>query len=280
MPDVLVTGAARGLGRATTELLAERGVRVFATDADAAALDDLAGRDSIVTIPLDVTAAAAAARAADQVEREAGGLDGLVNNAGIPHAGSVVATPVALGTRVFEINMLGAYRVTNALLPMLHRRRGRVVVIGSEAARFPQGFSLYSVSKIALEAWADALRQELRLEGMRVAVIRPGAHGTGLLEAVRRSMAERAADPILGRWMPRVAAIAERSLSEGADPRDVAAAVLEALTARRPKRTYHVNNNPRLRVVERLPAPARDALITLALRTAAPPGRRRRFGIF
>lgn len=280
MADVLVTGAARGLGRATTELLAERGLRVFATDADAVALDDLTGRDPIVTIPLDVTDDAAVARAADRVEREAGGLDALVNNAGIPHAGSVVATPVALGTRVFDVNVLGAYRVTNALLPLLHRRRGRVVVIGSEAARFPQGFSLYSVSKIALEAWAEALRQELRLEGMRVSVIRPGAHGTALIDAVRRSMAERAMDPILGRWMPKVAAIAEKPLSGGADPRDVAAAVLEALTARRPKRIYHVNNDPRLRVAERLPAPARDALISLALRTARPTGRRRHAGPF
>ena len=266
MPTVVVTGAARGLGRAIVEELSARGLDVIATDVDERALGVLSSLRGVSTHRLDVTDPADARRVADAVRAVHGGIDGLVNNAGLPGVGSVAETPIETGRPVLDVNVLGPYIVTNAFLPLLHARRGRIVVMGSEAARFPQGFSLYSVSKIAVEAWAAALRQELALTRMRVIIVRPGAHATGLLDEVRAGFDARADDPITGRWMPKVGRIAERPLRKGGDPVDVARAVARALTARRPRRVYEVNTMLAMRLGALVPGRVRDRLVGLLLR--------------
>src|SRR5512139_2421845 len=180
-----VTGAASGIGRATAEILARRGDRVFALDRNEQGLAQLAGQvPGVVTVPVDLTEEASVQAAAAAIATRTAGLDGLVNCAGLIRCGALVEMSDAEVRAVIEVNVLGACRATRALFPLLKARQGRVVVVSSEAGRISAPFNgPYSMSKFALEAYADSLRRELAIFGMPVAIVQPGATRTGLLEA-------------------------------------------------------------------------------------------------
>lgn len=184
---VLVTGASRGIGAATARLLAARGWAVginYARDAAAAeALADAlrAGGTRVTTVRGDVTVEAEVIAMFDHVERELGPLDALVNNAGI------VAAPQPLAemeltrlTRMFEVNVLGAYlcaREAARRLPTDRGGRGGAIVnVSSLAARLgsPNEYVDYAGSKGAVDTLTLGLAKELGPHGVRVNAVRPG----------------------------------------------------------------------------------------------------------
>ena len=186
---VLVTGAGTGIGRACTLRLARRGFVVWAgirTAAEAAALITASGDASsaIRPINLDITDAsqihAAAVHIRSGTARD--GLCGIVNNAGICVVGPVESVALADWRHQFDVNLFGAIAVTNAMLPLLReyaarnaRHGSRIVNIGSITGEIATPvFGAYSASKFALRAMTDALRLELRAEGIRVSLIVPG----------------------------------------------------------------------------------------------------------
>ena len=143
MPTVLITGTSTGFGRVTTELLAARGWRVFATMRDLARRDSLeralrdAGLSERVTfVQLDVTDPASIEAAVASVLSEAGNtLDAVVNNAVVAVAGALEDLSDADIRRVMETNFFGVLELTRALLPVFReQRRGRIVLLSSQAA--------------------------------------------------------------------------------------------------------------------------------------------------
>lgn len=181
---VVVTGASRGIGRATAALLAERGATVVAGARDAADLASLAAAHAgVLPVPLDVADAAsveafAAAARAHAAERDRG-IDALVANAGVGAFGPVTETALEDWERVFAVNVRGTFLVTRAFAAELAERRGQVVVVTSDvsARTFPGG-ALYTASKHAQRAFARALQMELHAQGVRVTEVRPGVVAT------------------------------------------------------------------------------------------------------
>jgi NAD(P)-dependent dehydrogenase (short-subunit alcohol dehydrogenase family) len=170
---VLITGAARGIGMATAQVLASRGHSVVATDVSA--LDEWEGIQAHV---LDVTSDDSVARCL----REVGPLDAIVNNAGIFGIGPVEASPLDLFRQSFETNTLGPLRVIQAVLPAWRKRGSGVIVnVSSVSGRIssPLG-SAYGVSKFALEALTESLHLEVRHFGIRTVLIEPGTIATGI----------------------------------------------------------------------------------------------------
>jgi NAD(P)-dependent dehydrogenase (short-subunit alcohol dehydrogenase family) len=272
MPTVLLSGASTGIGRATVERLGRAGWRVLAgarSDQDLEALGRLPGTEPL---RLDVTSDADVAAAAATV---GGRLDALVNNAGIAVTGPVEGLPISAWRDQLEVNLLGQVRVTQALLPAVLAARGRIVNMSSIGGRqaLPL-FGPYAASKYALEAMTDALRRELRGQGVQVVAVEPGAiatpiWGKGIAEA-EAHLAELGEAP-LRRYERLIAAVrreAERAAVEGLDPADVAAVVETALTARRPRTRYVVGRDARVQAVlaRVLPDRALDALIGRVLR--------------
>jgi len=153
---------------------------VFATvrsDADAARLRESA-EGELRALRMDLRDAASIEAVAREVGDAVGdgGLQGLVNNAGVYVLGPVELVDLDELRQVLEINVVGQVAVTQALLPLLKRARGRVVFVGSAAGRFAAPlYGPYAASKFALEAVADALRVELAAFGVGVAVVEPGA---------------------------------------------------------------------------------------------------------
>jgi 3-oxoacyl-[acyl-carrier protein] reductase len=174
---VLVTGGGRGIGRGIAHELADAGARVAVSARTAAQVEEVAREVGGLAVEADVSDRGAVEAMVAQVERELGPIDGLVDNAGIalwePHAWEV---DPADWWHVFEVNVLGAYLCTRAVLPgMLERGRGRIVNTGSGAGYLPGSSSTaYSASKAALYRFGDTLAVQLVDTPVAVFTISPG----------------------------------------------------------------------------------------------------------
>ena len=276
---VVVTGASTGIGRVTAARLSDLGFEVFAgvrRDEDAAALAALRPR-RITPLPLEVTDARSVAAAAAFVAERLGpgGLRGVVNNAGIAAAAPLELLPLDDLRQVLEVNVVGAVAVTQAFLPRLREARGRVVNVGSLAGRLALPFlGGYAASKGALRSLTDALRLELRPQGIRVSLVEPGLISTSIYERVTsRAEALLAAlpAPMRERYEPQMAAM--RRTSEGlvhgwaSPPETVARVIAQALCARRPRAHYLVGAGAHAQalMVAVLPAAVRDHVVDAVL---------------
>jgi NAD(P)-dependent dehydrogenase (short-subunit alcohol dehydrogenase family) len=172
---VLVTGAARAIGRATVEVLAGRGHEVVAT---ARHPEQLAGLPAVRCLALDVGDDASVAQAV----AAAGELDAVVNNAGVPGTGPLETYPLASFAHVLEVNTLGPLRMAQAVIPAW-RARGSGVLVNISSVQGKIGTPLegaYAASKHALEALSETLHFELGHFGIRVVVVEPGYIAPGM----------------------------------------------------------------------------------------------------
>lgn len=274
---VLVTGAAKGIGRACVLRLARSGYRVYAgvrNPADEADLIAEAGA-RVRAVLLDVTNDAAVQRAAAFITSDLQGrtLRGIVNNAGIAVAGPLEFLPIAELRRQFDVNVLGQLAVAQAMLPLLRASHGRIINIGSVAGRSAMPLTgPYSASKFALEAISDALRVELLPAGVDVVLVEPGMIATPIWRT-SISAADRlvgSLPPEVDRYYGRVIRAVRQRASTGdikGLPADAVARVVEkALTAKHPKTRYVVGRDARLRLLlEKLPDRWRDRVIARRL---------------
>jgi NAD(P)-dependent dehydrogenase (short-subunit alcohol dehydrogenase family) len=263
---VLVTGCSAGIGRATATLLAARGWRVFATtrhpDKDPGLCRRLSATGRVEIIGLDLTDRASIDAAAQQVLTASGGeLYGVIHNAGIGDAGFFEDMSDQGFRHVLETNFFGAVALTRATLPVMRQARaGRFVVVSSAAVFFPNPWqTAYTASKTALEGWAESLASEVRPFGIKVAVVEPGMHRTGMWGS---ALISRPADSPYRFWLdslePRMRELAMR---RGGDPRKVASVIAVALETGRPRFRYPVGLDAwSARFVRLLPEPARGAI--------------------
>ncbi|HEY2204639.1 MAG TPA: SDR family oxidoreductase [Pseudonocardia sp.] len=216
---VLVTGASAGIGAAVARGLVRGGARVglLARDGDrlASLVDEIAGG---VPVTCDITDETAVGEAVDRAAERLGGLDALVNSAGLFTVGSLSDMDPAAWRAMFEVNVLGLLATTQAALPHLKQGTSPSVVNVSSMSgrRVPTHQSgVYSATKFAVHALGDALRMELAGHGIRVTTISPGMVDTGI-----------AADWPAGEYNDR---FRERLRSDGLAPQSVADAVLHVL---------------------------------------------------
>ena len=176
----LITGASSGIGRATAQRLAARGVRPVLSGRDPAALAEVAARTGGQAIAADLAEAGRAGWLAGEALRRAGHVDLLVACAGAGWAGELAAMPPAVAERLVALDLLVPVLLTRALLPgMLARGRGHLVYVASIAGAVGvAGEAVYAASKAGLLGFADSLRAELRGRGVAVTVVLPGAVDT------------------------------------------------------------------------------------------------------
>jgi len=235
------------------------------------------GTDRLIPVMLDVTDLAQVAAAAELVGERAGegGLDGLVNNAGIAVLSPLETVPLEDFRRQIEVNLTGQVAVTQAMLPLLRRVTGRVVFVSSIGGRMALPFGApYHAAKFGVEAVADCLRQELRPWKIDVAVIEPGSIDTPIWKRGERIADEVAArapaaqEELYGETIERFRAAVRRTAERGIAPDKVARAVAHALTAHRPRTRYVVGVDARGQALLRrlLPDRALDAVVRRAMR--------------
>ncbi|MGO8768579.1 MAG: SDR family NAD(P)-dependent oxidoreductase [Mycobacterium sp.] len=268
MPSVLVTGASRGVGESIAAHLAAHGWDVFAgvrSDQDAHKLKGESPR--IAPVILDVTSSEHVAALGGSLPER---LDAVVNNAGVVVTGPMEAVASAELRRQLEVNVVGQVAVTQAVLPRLHRSRGRIVFVSSLNGRvsFPL-LGAYCASKFALEAVADALRMELKPWQIPVVIVEPAQTKTDMWQTADTSMEQMAAAmtaemrQLYVGHLPGLGKAIARTRKTAVPPEKVAKVVEEALTARRPRARYVVGAAPKLllSVATNLPTSVRDRVL-------------------
>jgi NAD(P)-dependent dehydrogenase (short-subunit alcohol dehydrogenase family) len=223
---VLVSGAAGGLGTALCQRFANAGARIAALDRDEQGLHALARGlraqgAQVLALPADVTDPGHCLKAVQAACYGFGGIDVLVNNAGISHRSLLADTDPAVIRRVMEVNFFGALHLTHAALPGLLARRGAIVAVSSVAGFGPlTGRTGYCASKHALHGFFDSLRSEIEADGVDVMLVCPSFIRTGIGAAA--SGGDGAAV-----HTPRLTTGGESS------PEQVARAIVDALVRRR-----------------------------------------------
>jgi NAD(P)-dependent dehydrogenase (short-subunit alcohol dehydrogenase family) len=198
---IVVTGAASGIGKSTALLLAREGASLTLLDLDAAGLDDTARRTKGHAIATDITNEASVNDAIARAASAMGGIDGVVNAAGIMHTGPMVEMSVTTWRKVLEVNLVGTYLVARACVPHLSSATGSTIVnIASGAGLLPNapGLTAYAASKGGVVNLTRAMAAELAPK-IRVNSVCPGMVDTPMADGFRANVGnyalKRIADP-------------------------------------------------------------------------------------
>ncbi|WP_217631315.1 SDR family oxidoreductase [Rhodococcus triatomae] len=231
----LVTGASSGIGAAVATLLAERGYRVFGTSRNPDTAPKIPG---VEFLRLDL----GDEQSIEACVKAAGDVDVLVNNAGESQSGPIEELPMEAIEGLFRANVFGAVRLTQLVLPgMRARGYGRIVMVGSMLASFPLAYrSSYVATKAALKGFANAARREVAPYGIGVATVEPGSIATGI--GTRRTHYIDDASPYKAEYDTMIENL-DANERAGITAEKVAATVLGAIEAGKPRQLYAVGSN-------------------------------------
>jgi len=239
---VLVTGASSGLGRAMAETMAANGYFVYAGARKDKDLEELTAIENIQGVRLDVNNQDQIDAAVKTISEAGRGLYGLVNNAGV----AVVQPLIEIEEQDFDfqmnVNIYGPYRVTRAFAPLLIESKGRISIIGSISGTLSSAtWGPYSMTKFAMEAYADALAHEMKSFGVHVSLIEPGAYRSNIGKSALERMDEQnqsADDSQFKEAMDESINWLSLFESDQGDPMEVADTVMKALFDDNPKPRY------------------------------------------
>lgn len=232
-PVALVTGASSGIGRATTLALRQAGYRVFGTSRKVVADSD----DGITMLVCDVTDEASVQGMVAELLAQAGRIDLVVNNAGIGLLAAAEESSSAQAQDLFDVNVFGVMRVTNAVLPTLRQQgAGRIINMSSVLGLMPAPYNaLYSSTKHAVEGYSESLDHEVRTLGIRVLLVEPAVTRTAFEENLIRPDRPM---PIYDAVRAHGEAVMKGLLQTGDAPEVVAETVVKAATEASPKLRY------------------------------------------
>lgn len=244
--SILVTGASTGIGRNLSETLAKNGYHVYAGARKAKDLAALNTIDNITAVKLDVTKQDEIDAVVALIREKGTGLYALVNNAGIGGGGPVLETAVEDQTMLYKVNVEGVYRVTKAFAPFIIESKGRISTTGSIAGTIARSSSnAYSGSKHWIEAFTDALADEMTALDVKVSVIEPGNYQSHIRRSSvlrRQAKVEAAGGKVTEEMKKMYDDTAKRELSFK-KPDEVSAAYMHALFDENPLRRYVVTPN-------------------------------------
>jgi len=241
---VLVTGASSGLGRSMTELMAANGYFVYAgarKDTDMAELNAI---ENVQAVRLDVTRQDEIDAAVRTIRDAGRGLYGLVNNAGVLVLSPLIGIDEKDFDFLMDVNVYGPYRVTRAFAPLIIESRGRIAIIGSISGVLSSStWGPYAMSKHAMEAFGDALADEMRRFDVQVSLIEPGTYQSKIADRAKQQSQAADASPFQADVQANVDWLTN-ALEQSGDPDDVSKAVMMALFDDNPKPRYMVVPNP------------------------------------
>ncbi|WP_167100808.1 oxidoreductase [Mycobacterium sp. DL592] len=242
-PVALVTGAKSGLGRFAARALTDAGFQVVGTSRTADSQD-------LSILELDVTRDESVAAAVDAVIARFGRIDVLVNNAGMGLNGASEENSIAQSQRLFDINVFGVMRMTNAVLPQMRKQgSGRIVNISSIFGLMPAPFmASYSATKFAVEGYSESVDHEVREDNIRVVLVEPGGTRTGFDDNTAEP--DNPLPAYENRRRRSNQAVADQ-VNNGDDPEVVAKAIVAAATDNNPKLRYPAGSARQLSAMRR-----------------------------
>ena len=233
---MVITGGSSGIGKATAELFAQQGYKVYELSRRTPPADSQTL--GLHHITCDVTDPEMCRKSVDEVIAREGKVDVLISNAGMGISGAVEFTKTADIRRQMDVNFLGAVNITQAVLPhMRESRRGTIIYVSSVMAAYGLPFqAFYSASKSAVNGFAQALTNEVRPFGIKVAVLMPGDVKTGFTEARSKELQGAETYP----HMQKAVATMEHDEQHGIAPERMARKLLSLADSTNPEPTSTV----------------------------------------
>jgi NAD(P)-dependent dehydrogenase (short-subunit alcohol dehydrogenase family) len=243
-PVWFITGCSTGFGRELAAQTLERGFRTVVTARQPEQVDELAARGEALVLKLDVTVQAQIDTAIKAAEEKFGGIDVLVNNAGIGYFAAIEEGEESEIRRMFEINLFGLGRMIQAVLPgMRRRRKGCIVNISSLAGlRSAPALGFYNATKFAVEGLSGALLQEVEPLGIKVIVVEPSGFRTDWAGRSANESKKQISDyaKTAGAWRSEIRA---DSGKQPGDPVRAAQAIIRAVESPKPPRHLLLGND-------------------------------------
>lgn len=241
----LVTGASSGIGKHTAMALIKDGYTVYAAARRIDRMDELSGQ-GVHCLAMDITVEEDIQQVVETIQRQHGGVDILINNAGYATYGSVEETSIDDARRQFEVNLFGLARLTQLLIPhMRERGAGKILNMSSMGGKVytPLG-AWYHATKYALEGWSDCLRLELSPFGIDVIIIEPGIIMTEFADVMMEPLLKRSGNGPYGNLANFLAQSADDAYNKGkgTKPEVVAKVISKAIKASKPKTRYAVGS--------------------------------------
>jgi len=268
---VLITGTSSGIGKATALLLSKQGFNVFAGVRKSSDGDTLRreAKGNLTPILLDVTNQEAINTSVKKIAKSTGNnLFALINNAGMFFGSPLEMVSLPDIQRLINVNVMGAFAVTKAFIPLLRNDSGgRIVNIGSVVGFFPSpGLTAYAASKYALRGFTDSLRVELYPFNISVSIIETGNIDTPIWNkglAFGDKTLRDANKDTLKLYTPLIDFLKKTTQeSDGIAPSQVAKTILQILTTKKPKNGYLVGTGARMcKLIVKLPSRLLDKMI-------------------
>ena len=248
--NILITGAASGIGASTMEYFLNNNHNVYAID-----ISPIEQKDNLMSFVSDITNEESLNDISKTLNDLNINLDAIINIAGIHKMASLVESDFSNIKKLIDINLLGTMLVNKVFHKHLNKN-GKIVIITSEVAVFdPLPFNgLYSVSKAALESYAQALRQELNLLNQHVVTVRPGAIETPLSNNSLSDIEKLASDTKLYKNQANhFLKISKKFMGKPLKPSKVAKLIYKVTIKRKPKLSYGIHANFGLKLLNILP---------------------------
>jgi len=244
---VLITGASSGLGRAMAEMLAANGHFVYAGARKNKDIEELNAIENVQAVRLDVTKQDEIDAAVKTISDAGRGLYGLVNNAGVVVLMPLIETDERDFNFQMDVNVYGPYRVTRAFAPLIIESKGRISTIGSISGTLSGAtWGPYSMSKHAMEAFSDALADEMKHFDVKVSLIEPGTYQSRIGASAVNRMKQREQKLDHSEFKVEMDDNVEwltTTLAQSGDPNEVAEVVMQALFDENPKPRYLIVPN-------------------------------------
>lgn len=261
--NALVTGVSSGIGMALADKLISSGVTVYGID-----VAETEAKEGLIFFKCDITDKAAIDSVKERLVSERVVFDAIINVAGVHMMASLVEGDYLRMKRLIDINLCGVMLVNRTFHSQLSSD-GRILIVTSEVAGMaPLPFNgLYTVSKTALDSYAQALRQELNLIGQKVITVRPGAIETPLArESIGATESLAATTKLYTKGACRFGSIAKKFMGKPISPEKLARFITKILFKNRPRPTYSMHKNPGLVLLGMLPIKLQCFIIKMLLR--------------
>ncbi len=265
MKKVLVTGGASGMGKAVCNHLAENGYFVYSLDINKSETQN----ENIEQIIVDVTNTASIQKAYDKISKETESLDAIINFAGIIMMNSLIEITEEEFVKIFNVNLFGVYRINKMFYPLIMKNKGKIIITTSELApnKILPFNSIYSISKKALDAYAEGLRMELGLLGIDVITLRPGAVKTELISSSSNALDRLVSNTVMYKGYTNNFKKIVDSQQGGAIPAEkIGKLVLKILNKKKPKFVYTKNASVKLKLLNLVPAKMQLGIFKILLK--------------
>lgn len=236
---ILITGASSGMGKITAKLLLKKGFVVYGAARRIDKMNDLKQLGA-KTLQMDVTDDKTMVSAIEEIIKNEGRIDVLINNAGFGYYGAIEDISIKEARYQLDVNVFGVARLIQLVLPYMRKNQfGKIINISSIGGKLANPFGgWYHASKFALEALSDSLRMEVKHFGIDVIVIEPGGVKSEWSDIAMENARKVSEQGVYGTMIKKMIKTGEKFKDKNAEPEVIANLILKAISVNKPKTRY------------------------------------------